>query len=86
MRADIGALVALDAFVRQPRWYIDGNAAFFIGRCSQRIRAVFDRQERAHRQGIAILSVHRDEDAVNKGWCFFDKADTALTAGAVQSA
>ena len=62
VRADEGALVALDAVFRMPHGYLDRNAALLVSSGAAGERAVFDAFEGGDGQLVAFLAVHRYED------------------------
>ena len=66
MRADKGALVALDAVFDLPFRNIQSDTAFFKGGGSHREGAVLQSLERTDRQVVAFLSIHRDQQFLNK--------------------
>ena len=66
MRADEGALVALDAVLLDPFRHRDAHAALFKSRRACVKPAVLVPQKRRHRQAIAARCVHRFYDLFYK--------------------
>ncbi|OPZ60770.1 MAG: hypothetical protein BWY87_00264 [Deltaproteobacteria bacterium ADurb.Bin510] len=62
VRADDGALVALDAVVMQPLGYLDGDAALFVGGGAVGEGAVLAALEGRDRQLVALLGDDRLDD------------------------
>ena len=67
MRTDKRTLVALDTVLHLPLRHIDRDTAFFVGGGSERERAVLLSDQRAHRQFVTFLTVHRHQDLVDEG-------------------
>ena len=84
MGTDVGALVALDAFVHLPFGDGDGDAAFFKGAGACGEGAVFHAAEGADGEFVSFLAVHGDEDVVDEGGGLGHHADAAEAAGALE--
>ena len=67
VRADIGALVALDAVVFVPDRDLDGDHALLVLAGALREGAVLAAVEGADRQLVAVLGVHDFDDILDEG-------------------
>ena len=72
MRADEGALVALDAVCCLPFRYFHGSSAFFVLRRASRPGPIFEPVLGHGRNGedFTFLTVHDVDDFLDKGWGF----------------